>query len=96
MTHSYAILRLERGMDTAGSEVTTVVFETDTGTHVVTYTNLTGSKPDDSGKVSSSLSSNSMFALKGSNYERRDSVESITIKGLNSEMVKLLETIRKS
>ena len=90
VTHSYAILRLERGMDTAGSEVTTVVFETDTGTHVVTYTNQTGSKPDDSGKVSSSLSSNSMFALKGSNYERRDSVESITIKGLNSEMVKLL------
>lgn len=89
-THSYAILRLERGSDTAGSEVSTAVFETDTGTHVVTYMNLTGSKPDDSGKVSSSLSSNSMFALKGSNYERRDSVESITIKGLNSEMVKLL------
>lgn len=89
-THSYAILRLERGSDTAGSEVSTVVFETDTGTHVVTYMNLTGSKPDDSGKVSSSLSSNTMFTLKGSNYERRDSVESITIKGLNSEMVKLL------
>lgn len=89
-THSYAILRLERGMDTAGSEVSTAVFETDTGTHVVTYTNLSGVKPDDSGKVSSSLSSNSMFTLKGSNYERKDSVEAISIKGLNSEIVKLL------
>lgn len=89
-THSYAILRLERGMDTAGSEVSTAVFETDTGTHVVTYTNLSGAKPDDSGKVSSSLSSNSMFTLKGSNYERKDSVEAISIKGLNSEIVKLL------
>lgn len=89
-THSYAIKRLERGMDTAGSKVTTVVFETDTGTHVATYTNLTGMKPDDSGKVNSSLSSNSMFALKDINYERRDSVESITIKGMNSEIVKLL------
>lgn len=90
-THSYAILRLERGMDTAGSEVTTAVFETDTGTHVVTYMNLTGVKPDDdSGKVSSSLSSNSMFALKGENYERKDTVESITVKGLNSEITKLL------
>ena len=89
-THSYAILRLERGMDTAGSEVSTAVFETDTGTHVVTYTNLSGAKPDDSGKVSSSLSSNSMFTLKGRNYERKDSVEAISIKGLNSEIVKLL------
>lgn len=89
-THSYAILRLERGMDTAGSEVSTAVFETDTGTHVVTYTNLSGAKPEDSGKVSSSLSSNSMFTLKGSNYERKDSVEAISIKGLNSEIVKLL------
>lgn len=90
-THSYAILRLERGMDTAGSEVTTAVFETDTGTHVVTYMNLTGVKPDgDSGNVSSSLSSNSMFALKGNNYERKDAVKSITVKGLNSDITKLL------
>lgn len=89
-THSYAILRLERGIDTAGSKVTTAVFETDTGTHVVTYMNMTGVKPDDSGKVSSSLSSKSMFALKDSSYERKDAVKSLTVKGLNSEMTKLL------
>lgn len=89
-THSYAILRLERGRDTAGAEVSTAVFETDTGTHVVNYMNLTGSAADGSGKVASSLTSNSMFALKGSSYERIDAVEAITIKGLNSEMTKLL------
>lgn len=88
-THGFAILRLERGGDDAGAEVSTAVFETDTGTHVVTYTYLTGTAADGSGMVTSTLSSNSMFTLKGSNYERTDTVKSVTIKGLNSEMTTL-------
>lgn len=88
-THSYAILRLERGSDTSGAEICTAAFETDTGTHIVTYTNLTGSGADGSDKISSTLSSGTMFALKDTAYERADAVKNITITGLNSEVTKL-------
>ena len=40
--HTYAVTRLEKGTDTAGMEIDTAVFETDTGTHVVRYTCQTG------------------------------------------------------
>lgn len=89
-THSFAISRLERGTDTAGAEISHAVFETDTGTHMVTYMNMTGSAAKDSDKISSSISSKSMFALEDANYERTDSVASITVKGLNSEITELL------
>lgn len=88
--HSFAISRLERGTDTSGAEVTYAVFETDTGTHMVTYMNLTGSAANGSDKITSSLSSKSMFALEDVAYERKDSVKEITVKGLNSEISDLL------
>lgn len=40
--HTYAVTRLEKGTDTAGMEIDTAVFETDTGTHVIRYTCQTG------------------------------------------------------
>lgn len=97
-THSYAIARLDKSSDGYGGNLYTVVFETDTGTHVVTYTAGKGSAAQEQGDVQktdstlvASLSSASMFSLKDTSYERADPVESIAIKGLNSEMTKLLD-----
>lgn len=87
--HPYAIARLDKGTDTSGAEVDSAVFVTDTGTHIVSYMNLKGNSNGGDGKVSSSLSSTSMFALGDTAYERTDAVESITIKGLNSEVTTL-------
>lgn len=84
--HSYAITRLEKNADTSGAEVDSIVFETDDGTHIVTYSQLTGTSSNGTGKITSTLSSSTMFSLKGTDYERVDAVEKITIKGLNSEM----------
>lgn len=87
--HSYAVLRLESGTDDAGSETITAVVETDTGTHLLNYANLTGTS-NGSEMVTSTLSSSSMFALKNASYERADAVESITVRGLNSEVTQLI------
>lgn len=96
-THSYAIERIDKAGDGYGGSIDTIVFETDTGTHVVTYTDGKGSaataqggaqqKAD--GSVISSLASASMFSLKDTAYERADAVESIAVKGLNSEITQL-------
>lgn len=89
--HSFAITRLVKDTDSSGAEADTVVFETDTGTHVVTYTNTKGtSATDGTGQISSMLSSSSMFSLKDTSYERAEAVENITVKGLNSEVTTLL------
>ena len=89
-THGYAILRLEKSSDDAGAEHVTAIFETDTGTHIVDYENLTGSANDGSGAVTSTLSSTSMFSLPDTLYTRSDTVQSVTVKGLNSEVTQLI------
>lgn len=86
--HSYAILRLEGGMDDAGNDVSTAVVETDTGTHMLTYANMTASKG--SKQATSTLSSSSMFALKDASYTRADAVENIAVTGLNSAVTDLI------
>lgn len=96
-THSYAIVRLDKASDGYGGSIDTIVFETDTGTHVVTYTDGKGSasqndgdaKKDD-GSLVTSLASASMFSLKDTPYVRTDPVDNVGIKGLNSEVTKLL------
>lgn len=90
--HPYAILRLDSGTDTAGATVDTVVFETDTGVHVVTYISATGtgSASNNSGEVATSLESATMFVSPNMTYERQDAVKSVTITGLNSEVTSLL------
>ena len=87
-THSYAISRLDKGTDQQGLTCYSVVFLTDTGTHIVSYTMYRG---DATGQtdISSSLTSASMFALKDTEYKRADAVENITVKGMNSEVVNL-------
>lgn len=88
--HSYAILRLDSRMDDAGNDTATAAVETDTGTHVLTYANTTGTSSNGTSQVTSTLASSSMFALKDVSYERADAVESITVKGLNSEVTNLI------
>lgn len=88
--HSYAISRLEQQVDTSGIETNTVAFETDNGTHIVTYTNDRAALTDESSSVASTISSSSMFALKDTAYERADAIEEISIKGLNSDITTLL------
>lgn len=96
--HSYAILRIDRASDGYGGTIETVVFETDTGTHVVTYTDGKGSAENGGsgdaeradGTVISSLASASMFAMKDTPYERADTVENISVRGLNSEVTQLI------
>lgn len=90
-THSYAITRLETSNDQTGAQLVTAVFETDTGTHIVEYTSLTGSSNDGSGEVTSTLSSSSAFMLANTDYTRSDAVSSITINGLNSAVTELLD-----
>lgn len=96
-THSYAIDRIDKSSDGYGGNLYTVVFETDTGTHVVTYTDGKGSAAQEQGDVQktdstlvASLSSASMFSLKDTSYERADPVEKVAIKGLNSEVTQFL------
>lgn len=88
-THSYAISRLDKGTDQQGLSYYNVVFLTDTGTHIVTYTQLRGESATGDTETSSSLTSASMFALKDTEYKRADAVANITVKGLNSEVTSL-------
>lgn len=97
VTHSYAITRIDKSSDGYGGSLDTIVFETDTGTHVVTYTDGKGAAVSEEGDVQktdgtlvSSLSSASMFSLKNTDYMRADPVKNIAVKGLNSEITQLL------
>ena len=81
-THPYAITKVEYGTNGADAEIDTVVFLTDTGTHIATYT--IALDVEGSSISTSTLSSSSMFSKKDSLYECADPVKSITVKGLNS------------
>ena len=72
----------------------TIVFETDTGTHIVTYTDGSGAAVNSDSKtpgenIISTLTSSTMFAQKNTAYERAEAVANITVKGMNSEVTKL-------
>lgn len=88
--HSFAVLRLEKSTDQTGDETDTAVFETDTGTHIVEYRTTTTTGSDGSAKVTSTLSSSSMFAVTNGDYSRAEATQTVTIKGLNSEVTQLL------
>ena len=98
-THSYAITRMEKTGDGYGGTYRTIVFDTDTGTHIVTYADgkgsavqdVSGNIDKDDSSVISTIKSTSMFAQKDTPYERVETVEDISIKGLNSEITTLLD-----
>lgn len=92
--HSYAISRIEKTSDGYGGYLYTIVFETDTGTHIVTYTDGSGAAVNSDSKTPgentiSTLTSSTMFAQKNTAYERAEAVANITVKGMNSEVTKL-------
>lgn len=75
VTHSYAIERIDRESDGYGGTIATIVFESDTGVHVATYTDGKGAavQPGSGGgqadsTVIASLTSASMFAAKDTPY----------------------------
>lgn len=86
--HPYAIARVDYGTNGSDTEIDSIVFETDTGSHIVTYTLAIAE--DGNSIERSTLSSSSMFHNKDSLYECADPVKSITIKGMNSEITDLL------
>lgn len=94
--HSYAITRIDREGDGYGGSLLTIVFETDTGTHIVSYVDGKGAAvhDGDSSKSDSTIlttiQSASMFSKKDTPYKRAESIENITVKGLNSEITELL------
>ena len=70
--HPYAIARIDYGTNGSDTEIDTIVFETDTGSHIVTYTL---SIAEDGNSIGgSTLSSSSMFYSKNSLYECIDPV----------------------
>lgn len=85
--HPYAIATVEFGTNGSDSEIDTIVFETDTGTHIATYSIVKSADSDAAG--SSTITSASMFSLQNASYERTDAVTQITISGLNSEITEL-------
>lgn len=91
--HPYAVLRVDKESDDLGGSLYTIVFETDTGTHVVTYSDGKGvgaATGNEATTVLSTLSSASMFTLRDAPYKRADAVENLAVKGLNSEVTQLL------
>lgn len=96
-THSYAISRIDESSDGYGGTLKTIVFDTDAGTHIVTCSDGKGSAVQESagvdtesGEITSTIESSSMFSKKNSPYSRTDTIEDIKVKGLNSEITKLL------
>lgn len=94
--HSYAITRIDKTGDGYGGTMRTVVFETDTGTHIASYVDGKGAAVHDGdgakndSTIVTTIQSASMFAQKDTPYERADPIETITVKGLNSEITELL------
>ena len=87
-THPFAIDTVEYANDGGGAEIDTIVFDTDTGTHIATYTLAKSADPQAAGQ--STIASQSAFNLKDSPYTRKDAAQKVEIAGLNSEITALL------
>lgn len=92
-THPYAIATVEYGTNGSDTEIDTIVFETDTGSHIATYSLVKSAESESAGQ--STIESSSMFSLKDASYERTDAVAQIDISGLNSEITELLGDTEK-
>ena len=86
--HSYAISTVEFGNNGSDSEIDRIVFETDTGTHIATFTLVISADNASAGECT--IASTSMFKLTDMPYERKDAVKEINVTGLNSEITELL------
>lgn len=86
--HPYAISTVEFGNNGSDSEIDRIVFETDTGTHIATFTLIISADNASAGECT--IASTSMFKLTDMPYERKDAVKEIKVTGLNSEITELL------
>lgn len=86
--HPYAISAVEFGSNGSDSEIDRIVFETDTGTHIATFTLVISADNASAGECT--IASTSMFKLTDMPYERKDAVKEIHVTGLNSEITELL------
>lgn len=88
-THSYAISRVETQVK-KDSTVYTIIFETDTGSHIVSFIDGSGINKDGKNVVESTLRSSSMFLNSDTDYRRVPSKKDIELKGLNKEFTALV------
>lgn len=86
--HPYAISAVEYDNNGVDTEVDTIALETDTGTHLITYTSVLSAESPEAGV--SSLTSATLFRLQDAAYSRTDTVIEVSITGLNEEMTSLL------
>lgn len=90
-THPYAISAIETRGNNSDTDIKTIVFETDTGAHILTYALTTTPEDAQSGTPAlCTIESSTMFSRSDIVYERVDAVKQIKIAGLNSEITKLL------
>lgn len=87
-SHPYAISTVEFGNNGSDSEIDRIVFETDTGTHIATFTRVISADNESAGECT--IASTSMFTLTDIPYERTDAAREINVAGLNSEITELL------
>ena len=92
-SHPYAISTVEFGNNSSDMEIDRIVFETDTGTHIATYTLVISADNKSAGETT--IASTSMFTLTDMPYERMDAVREIKVAGLNSEITALLDDTDK-
>ena len=86
--HPFAISAVDWGNNGSDTEMDTLAVETDTGTHLLSYTLVISADAADAGK--SAVSSSTMFSLKGMAYTRTDAAARIDVTGLNSEITAIL------
>jgi len=70
--HSYAISRIEKTSDGYGGYLYTIVFETDTGTHIVTYTDGSGAAVNSDSKTPRIAELPSSHPITSSTYVRSE------------------------
>ena len=84
----FAISTVQYANNGSDTEINTLVLETDTGTHLVTYT--TTKATSETVKGTSAILSNTLFEQVDSAYTRIEELTTIQIQGLNEEAMTLL------
>ena len=85
-THTYAISRLTHNEDTQGGQHYTIAMETDTGTHIATYEEITGMEATNPAEgIQTTLTSETMFGSYSMTLTRIDSVPTITLTDYDAD-----------
>lgn len=91
--HSFAISAVEYGTNGSDTEIDTIVFETDTGSHIATFSLVRSAESEQAGKAT--IGSSTMFSSADIVYERIDGSTDVEIIGLNDEITLLLGDMDK-